>query len=116
MVDVETKTKRETPPDAPAAVWTPEPAPREPPRRRLRVLPFVLTAMCDPGPLRNWLIAIAVAIAAAIAIIVGAAIANGSYWYTYLAPIGMLAAAAATAAAGFLCGQALSLASKPQLA
>ena len=31
MVDVETKTKRETPPDAPAAVWTPEPAPREPP-------------------------------------------------------------------------------------
>jgi hypothetical protein len=44
MVDVETKTKRETPADTPAAVWTPEPASRETPRRRLRVLPFVITA------------------------------------------------------------------------
>jgi multidrug resistance efflux pump len=44
MVDVETKTKRETPTDAPTAVWTPAPAPRETPRRRLRVLPFVITA------------------------------------------------------------------------
>jgi hypothetical protein len=44
MVDVETKIKRETPADAPTAVWTPEPAPHEAPRRRLRVLPFVITA------------------------------------------------------------------------
>src|SRR5215472_2003506 len=55
MVDVETKTKRETPPDAPAAVWTPEPRPREPPRRRLRVLHFVLTAAAFGGRRRAGL-------------------------------------------------------------
>lgn len=64
--------------------------------------------MCDPGPLRNWLIAIAAAIFVAVAIIVGAAVANGSWWYTYLSPIGMLVAAAATGAAILLCGAALS--------
>lgn len=64
--------------------------------------------MCDFGPLRNWLIALAVAIAAAAAIIVGAAVANGSWWYTYLSPIGMAVAAAATGGAILLCGQALS--------
>ena len=44
MVDVETKTKRETPADVSAAVWTPEPAPHETPRLRPRVFPFVITA------------------------------------------------------------------------
>src|SRR5208282_2533373 len=43
MSDVETKSKREAAADAPAAVWSPEPAPREMPRRRLRILPFVIT-------------------------------------------------------------------------
>lgn len=64
--------------------------------------------MCDLTPLRNWLIACAVAIMAAVATIVGAAIANGSYWYTYLSPIGMLVAAAFTGAAIAACGMALS--------
>src|ERR1700730_13751671 len=44
MSEVETKAKREAPADAPAAVWSPEPAPRETPRRRrLRVLPLLIT-------------------------------------------------------------------------
>jgi uncharacterized BrkB/YihY/UPF0761 family membrane protein len=64
--------------------------------------------MCDPTPIRNWLIACAAAILVAAAIVVGAAIANGSWWYTYLSPIGMVAAAAATGGAILLCGQAIS--------
>jgi hypothetical protein len=64
--------------------------------------------MCDPGPLRNWLIGVAAAIFVAVAIIVGAAVANGSWWYTYLSPFGMLAAAAATGGAILICSQALS--------
>src|ERR1700738_4678496 len=43
MSDVETKSKRETATDSPAAVWSPEPAPRETPRRRLRILPLLIT-------------------------------------------------------------------------
>src|SRR5208282_4402491 len=43
MSDIETKSKREAKADSPAAVWSPEPAPRETPRRRLRILPFVIT-------------------------------------------------------------------------
>ena len=43
MSDVEAKSKREAKADSPAAVWSPEPAPRETPRRRLRILPFVIT-------------------------------------------------------------------------
>ena len=43
MSDVETKSKREAKVDSPAAVWSPEPAPRETPRRRLRIRPFVIT-------------------------------------------------------------------------
>jgi multidrug resistance efflux pump len=43
MSDVQTKSKREAAVDAPAAVWSPEPAPREAPRRRLRVLPLLIT-------------------------------------------------------------------------
>ena len=43
MSDVEAKSKREAKADSPAAVWSPEPAPRETPRRRVRILPFVIT-------------------------------------------------------------------------
>jgi multidrug resistance efflux pump len=43
MSDVETKSKREVPADTPATVWTPEPAPRETPRHRLRILPLLIT-------------------------------------------------------------------------
>jgi multidrug resistance efflux pump len=43
MSDVETKAKREAPADRPAAVWSPEPAPHEAPRRRLRISPLVIT-------------------------------------------------------------------------
>jgi len=64
--------------------------------------------MCDLSPVRNWLIATLVAIFAAIAIIIGAAIANGSWWYAWTAPIGMLAAAGATGLAIIFCGRALS--------
>jgi multidrug resistance efflux pump len=49
MVDVETKTKREKPAATAAAVWTPEPAPRETPGRHLRLLPFVITAAALAG-------------------------------------------------------------------
>jgi len=43
MSDVETKSKREAAADSPAAVWSPEPTPRETPRRRLRILPLLIT-------------------------------------------------------------------------
>jgi multidrug resistance efflux pump len=43
MSDVETKAKREAAPDAPAAIWSPEPTPREVPRRRLRIFPLLIT-------------------------------------------------------------------------
>ena len=43
MSDVETKSKREAAIESPAIVWTPEPAPREAPRRRLRILPLLIT-------------------------------------------------------------------------
>src|SRR5215472_15175497 len=43
MADVETKSKREVAADTPAPVWSPEPAPREAPRRRLRILPLLIT-------------------------------------------------------------------------
>lgn len=64
--------------------------------------------MCDPTPVRNWLIACVAAILVAVATIVGAAVANGSWWYTYLSPFGMLAAAATTGLAMLFCGMALS--------
>jgi multidrug resistance efflux pump len=49
MSDVETKSKREAATDRPASVWTPEPARRETPRRRLRVLPLVITLAAVAG-------------------------------------------------------------------
>ena len=64
--------------------------------------------MCDPTPIRNWMIACAAATIAAAAIVVGAAIANGSWFYTYLSPIGMAVAAASTGGAMLFCSQALS--------
>ena len=48
--------------------------------------------MCDLSPVRNWLIATLIAIFAAISIIIGAAIANGSWWLAWTAPIGMAVA------------------------
>lgn len=64
--------------------------------------------MCDLSPVRNWLIATVAAIFGAVFIIVGAAIANGSWWYAWMAPLGMLAAAGATGLAIFFCGRALA--------
>jgi hypothetical protein len=64
--------------------------------------------VCDPTPIRNWLIACAAAIALAVATIIGAAIANGSYWYTYLSPAGMIVAAIFTGAAIGACSMAIS--------
>ena len=43
MSEVETKSKREVAADTPASVWSPEPAPREAPRRHLRILPLLTT-------------------------------------------------------------------------
>ena len=43
MSEVETRSKREAATDTPATVWAPEPAHRETPRRRLRILPFLIT-------------------------------------------------------------------------
>src|SRR5437868_724063 len=45
MSDVEAKSKREATVDSPAAVWSPEPAPRNTPRRRLRILPLLITLL-----------------------------------------------------------------------
>jgi RND family efflux transporter MFP subunit len=43
MSDVDAKSKLEAAIESPAAVWTPEPAPRETPRHRLRILPLLIT-------------------------------------------------------------------------
>jgi len=45
MSDIEAKAKRGAKLDSPAAVWSPEPAPRNPPRRRLRILPLLITLL-----------------------------------------------------------------------
>ena len=51
MSDIETKLKHEVPADrsTTAAVWSPEPAPRETPRRRLRILPLLITLVALAG-------------------------------------------------------------------
>ncbi len=64
--------------------------------------------MCDLTPLRNWLIGCAALITCAVLTIVGAAVANGSWWYTYLSPIGMLVAAGFTLGAIGACSAAIS--------
>ena len=43
MAEIEAKSKPDAKADSPAAVWTPEPAPHATPRRRLRILPFLIT-------------------------------------------------------------------------
>ena len=43
MSEVETRSKREAATDTPATVWSPEPAHRETARRRLRILPLLIT-------------------------------------------------------------------------
>jgi multidrug resistance efflux pump len=43
MSDVETKAKPDATAARPEVVWSPEPAPREAPRRRLRMLPLLIT-------------------------------------------------------------------------
>lgn len=65
--------------------------------------------MCDPTPVRNWLLAVLAAIISAIACIVAAAVANGSIWQAWQSSIWMIVAAASTGLATFLCGQALSV-------
>jgi hypothetical protein len=64
--------------------------------------------MCDPTPVRNWLIGIAAAIAVAIGLIVAAAVTNGSFWLAWQSPGWMLLAAAAAGAAVLVCGQTLT--------
>jgi hypothetical protein len=55
--------------------------------------------VCDWTPVRNWLIGAAAAIVLAAVTALGAAAAGSSFYYSYLAPFGMLAAAAITAGA-----------------
>jgi multidrug resistance efflux pump len=43
MAEIETKSKPDAKADSHAAVWAPEPAPRQSPRHRLRILPFLIT-------------------------------------------------------------------------
>jgi multidrug resistance efflux pump len=43
MAEIETKSKPDAKADSPATVWTTEPAPPQTPRRRLRILPFLIT-------------------------------------------------------------------------
>jgi multidrug resistance efflux pump len=45
MSEVETRSKREAATDTPATVWSPEPAHRETARRRLRILPLLITSV-----------------------------------------------------------------------
>src|SRR6202521_2060326 len=45
MSDVDAKPKLEAAIASPAAVWTPEPAPRQTPRHRLRILPLLITSV-----------------------------------------------------------------------
>src|SRR5690349_2790863 len=63
--------------------------------------------MCDPTPIRNWLLAILAAIVVAVAFIVVAAVTNGSFWLAWQSPGWMLLAAASTGLGLFLCGKAL---------
>lgn len=63
--------------------------------------------MCDFSPVRNWLIGLAAAIVSAAAIALGAAAVNNTGWYAWLAPVGMLAAAAVAGLAVLLCGFAI---------
>src|SRR5690242_21742797 len=53
MSDVDAKPKLEAAIASPAAVWTPEPAPRETPRHRLRILPLLITLVAVAGAL-GW--------------------------------------------------------------
>jgi hypothetical protein len=64
--------------------------------------------MCDWTPVRNWLIGIAAAIVSAAAIALGAAVVNPNVWYSWLAPLGMLIAAAVTGTTVLVCGAAIS--------
>lgn len=59
--------------------------------------------MCDWTPVRNWLIGVAAAIISAAAIALGAAAVNPNVWYSWLAPLGMVVAAAVTLGALLLC-------------
>jgi len=43
MSEVETKLRHATTWEEPAAAWSPEPVPRAPARRRLRIIPVVIT-------------------------------------------------------------------------
>ena len=63
--------------------------------------------MCDFTPVRNWLIGLAAAITVAAAVALGAAAVNNTGWYAWLAPAGMILAAAITASAILLCGAAI---------
>jgi hypothetical protein len=64
--------------------------------------------MCDPTPLKNWLIAILTFIGLAVGAIVAASITNGSFFLAWMSPGWMWAAAGLTGAAVFACNQALS--------
>ena len=63
--------------------------------------------MCDPTPIRNWLLAIVAAIVVAIALIIAAAVTNGSFWLAWQSPGWMAGAFAATALAALFCGFAI---------
>lgn len=63
--------------------------------------------MCDPTPVRNWILATIAAIFVVVAIIVGAAVANGSWYYSWTAPGVMISAAIVTGVAIFFNSMAL---------
>ena len=63
--------------------------------------------MCDPSPVRNWLIGPAATVASAAAIALGAAAVNNTGWYAWLAPAGMLVAAGLAGLAVVFCGMAI---------
>lgn len=62
--------------------------------------------MCDWTPVRNWLIGLLAAIVVAGATAMGAALINATFYF-WLAFAGLLVAAALTAAALLICGQAI---------
>jgi hypothetical protein len=64
--------------------------------------------VCDPTPVRNFLIAVGVGLGVTIAIIAGAAVANDSWWSAWTSPFGMAAAGFAALGSGGLVGLARS--------
>jgi hypothetical protein len=64
--------------------------------------------MCDPTPVRNWILQISAAIIGVLALTVAAAVAKGSWWTAWASPILIGLAGGAALGAAAMCGGAVS--------